>query len=549
MAVIEIAKIQVRRGQEKVTGIPTLSPGEFGWAEDTENLYIGKSITEGAVTNDNTRILTENDLQSFYSTSATAFTAYQYQGHVNGFTVTNTVIRTLQSKLDDSISVLDYDVLGDGVSLNAVYLQNAIDSLYLNTVVKNTGSNQTLVSLNIPAGIYNIERTVYLPKYVTLVGDGPGKTIINLTAANAALFQFVDQGATPGSYSSHIFVDGQVNMQGGTQPEQIVIKDMTLKYDVAISSTSSLSLLRVDCASDCLIDNVQFLGNYVAGASQPSTNNYAGIEIRGQGPLTTRDLIINNCSFDNLYYGIKSNYDIEDSIVFNSRFRNLNRGIIFSESTALANFTGPLRTRIENNKFFDIEQEGIYVGNPYGNYPTYHRSAFNVFKNVGNNLNNDNNPITSVINFLTPGNISLADYNSRFDYLNNTTSNVASSVSLVVNGPSYIESVGVYTTNITAGTNVLVKLPYSGFGQTTKLQYNISKPATNVSRTGEVKISSALLATTSTVSVTDNYTFDGPDDGVIDFSAVLNTVTNLVVLSYTSFDSTGTITYKYNQLQ
>jgi hypothetical protein len=58
MAVIEIAKIQVRRGQEHVTGVPQLDPGEFGWAEDTQNLYIGKRISEGASSDENTRILT-----------------------------------------------------------------------------------------------------------------------------------------------------------------------------------------------------------------------------------------------------------------------------------------------------------------------------------------------------------------------------------------------------------------------------------------------------------------------------------------------------------
>lgn len=41
MAVIEIAKIQVRRGQEQQTGVPPLAGGEFAWAADTENLYIG----------------------------------------------------------------------------------------------------------------------------------------------------------------------------------------------------------------------------------------------------------------------------------------------------------------------------------------------------------------------------------------------------------------------------------------------------------------------------------------------------------------------------
>ena len=62
MAVIEIAKIQVRRGQENTTGIPRLDPGEFGWAEDTQHLYIGKRISEGANTDENSRILTEIDL-------------------------------------------------------------------------------------------------------------------------------------------------------------------------------------------------------------------------------------------------------------------------------------------------------------------------------------------------------------------------------------------------------------------------------------------------------------------------------------------------------
>ena len=49
MAVIEVAKIQVRRGQEGVTGLPQLDSGEFGWALDAQNLYIGNgALAEGA---------------------------------------------------------------------------------------------------------------------------------------------------------------------------------------------------------------------------------------------------------------------------------------------------------------------------------------------------------------------------------------------------------------------------------------------------------------------------------------------------------------------
>ena len=69
MAILEIAKIQIRRGQENQTGIPQLDAGEFGWAEDTEHLWIGKSVAEGAPDNNNTRILTEGDLKQYLSES------------------------------------------------------------------------------------------------------------------------------------------------------------------------------------------------------------------------------------------------------------------------------------------------------------------------------------------------------------------------------------------------------------------------------------------------------------------------------------------------
>ena len=65
MAVVSISRIQVRRGQENQTGVPTLAGGEFGWAADTENLYIGLRREDGGARDDNVRILTENDLVNF----------------------------------------------------------------------------------------------------------------------------------------------------------------------------------------------------------------------------------------------------------------------------------------------------------------------------------------------------------------------------------------------------------------------------------------------------------------------------------------------------
>jgi len=49
MAIIEIAKIQVRRGEENVDGIPALEGGEFAWTVDTQKLFIGNgTLAEGA---------------------------------------------------------------------------------------------------------------------------------------------------------------------------------------------------------------------------------------------------------------------------------------------------------------------------------------------------------------------------------------------------------------------------------------------------------------------------------------------------------------------
>ena len=63
MAVVQISRIQVRRGQKNAgSGLPQLASGEFGWAIDTRELYIGNgSVAEGAPAVGNTKIITQHD--------------------------------------------------------------------------------------------------------------------------------------------------------------------------------------------------------------------------------------------------------------------------------------------------------------------------------------------------------------------------------------------------------------------------------------------------------------------------------------------------------
>jgi hypothetical protein len=63
MAVLEVAKIQVRSGLQE--NLPALDTGEFGWCVDTQRLFIGKgTLAEGAPQTGVTEITTEYSLAS-----------------------------------------------------------------------------------------------------------------------------------------------------------------------------------------------------------------------------------------------------------------------------------------------------------------------------------------------------------------------------------------------------------------------------------------------------------------------------------------------------
>ena len=63
MAIVQISRIQIRRGQKLTgSGVPQLAGGELGWAVDTRELYIGNgSVSEGSPAVGNSKILTEHD--------------------------------------------------------------------------------------------------------------------------------------------------------------------------------------------------------------------------------------------------------------------------------------------------------------------------------------------------------------------------------------------------------------------------------------------------------------------------------------------------------
>ena len=139
MPIVEISKIQVRRGQENQTGIPRLDPGEFAWAEDTQNLYIGKRVAEGANTDENARILTDKDLGTvFRLAQAGVFainssTAYQYKAEKAILGVIASTTQTYSIKLDNTVSITDFTstwIYSSGTDITSL-LQKTIGTLVI----------------------------------------------------------------------------------------------------------------------------------------------------------------------------------------------------------------------------------------------------------------------------------------------------------------------------------------------------------------------------------------------------------------------------------
>jgi len=204
MAVVQISRIQVRRGKENSgSGLPQLASGEMAWSVDSQNLYIGNgSVAEGAPTVGNTKILTANDLGA--NGNILDLITFQYKKNdysivTSSLGVNYPTIRGMQAKLDDQVNVIDFGATGNGVVDDTAALQLAINQLFLNPInITNPSSRKTLV---IPSGTYLTTTTLYIPSYATIVGYGIGKTIIqysNTAGTPGPVMQFVNDTATPG---------------------------------------------------------------------------------------------------------------------------------------------------------------------------------------------------------------------------------------------------------------------------------------------------------------------------------------------------------------
>lgn len=503
MAVVQISRIQVRRGQKNQgSGVPQLSGGEFGWALDSRELYIGNgSVAEGAPAVGNTKIVTEHD--NLFELADT----YTYKAGSTlqtGSNLNSPVKRTLQARLDDIVSIRSFGAPGDG-SDQTQAIQRAVDQLYLNSSVK--GDEQSRVKLILEPGIYRISNSIKLPPYASLIGAGAEKTVIQQTA-NFPAFTTVNSDSNPDDYAD------DSSSTTLTQAQRITIKDLSI--DMELMSNAGIEL---QSCKESLIQNVSINGPWLTG--DPIVEENIGIKLNSLSTVVgSHKNVINNVTFKGIAIGIGSDFDVYDNKITDCVFANVATGIRFGINTnqgSQGQSTGPARNTIQNSTFENIDQEAIYVSIGVDNL-----SSNNIFTSVGNVGGTEGNATYSVIRFDTAGNRTDGDYFSR-------SKSLGYDQSFLLANPYVSEIRGEVNTslppnNIAVGTRnalaTLFRLP-GDWSRNYRISYNYRSGNVNATRLGVLNL--VVDRINNQTFLTDEYDYIGDTNFQenIDFSAEL----------------------------
>lgn len=389
MAVTQISQIQVRTGYLEELG--NLAGGEFGWAIDAQRLFIGNGdVVDGAPFPGNTEIMTTNSMNLIEM-----FASYTFKGLAGGYRVltgpdaANDVLRTIQDKLDDFVNVKDFGAIGNGIIDDSDAIQRAIYEIY----DRYSGETDIITrrAIYFPAGTYRITRSIKIPPYVVLIGDGIDNVKIHQSESTASgCFEFV---TTLG-----LGIDNTNNVGSFAYPTGISIHGMTF------SSASDLPGVVIDSSTNCTFNNVGFLGARNR-PRLPAITEVPAVLI-GSSVSATSSIRFRNCVFSKYIYAVNFMTPIQpiSNIVFDTCiFKELAKGIVTVDSSLIYGITA------SGCKFEYISEQGIYGGQGVNGI----QSIGNVFCDVGNDYNGDTGPVTSVIEFNGTQCTSLGDYFCR----------------------------------------------------------------------------------------------------------------------------------------
>lgn len=366
MAVVQISKIQVRRGRKNgESGIPQLSSGELAWALDSQELYIGNgAVADGSPYVGNTKVLTEHDnlLELIES----------YRWGRSEPSITGSVFRTLQQKLDDRVNVKDFGATGDGSTDDTESFQTALDQLYRNT------STEFRKQLFIPTGHYRIAGTLRIPSYAILDGESQFGSVLLVNSST------VELQSTDGTLKAAF--------ESSDRPTNILVRNLSFRF-----TTGHLDLSGI---KDSEFEYVSFQGpisNLGTAAQTLSGNALVYFENSEKIGTTINHLEFDNCTFEKAYRAVNfTQVDAyESKVAFNTcHFHVLTGGVEINGVVDQVN-----QWTFDGCEFQEIAGRAFTA-----DYGTGTKILTSRFIDCGNNANLASNPEQSVVVFEQPGN-------------------------------------------------------------------------------------------------------------------------------------------------
>ena len=363
MAVVQISKIQIRRGQKNSSsGVPQLSSAELAWAVDTQELYIGNgSVQEGAPYVGNTKIITEHDNILELANS------YRFSSDDPSITLSQP--RTLLGKVDEiSVSVIDYGAVPDGsTSANAAFT-NAFRELF-----RNTNEKYKKVLL-VPNGEYLFTGDLEIPSNVILRGETQAGSKLKIDTTN---IRFITANGT-----------GLLGFTSSDRPENVFIQNLTIERSSGQTVITGLK--------NSTFENVTWKGEYVLSTPSSSINlstvDSAVFWNNDTAGIKVDDIKFKDCTFESNSLAVKCSQTVSTDTKIN--FQDCN---FFVNDTAI-NVIGIAgqgnNWQIRNCQFEEISR---YVYNSNNGVGT--KFIDSNFTNCGNSINTASDPIWPMISF------------------------------------------------------------------------------------------------------------------------------------------------------
>jgi hypothetical protein len=571
MAVVQISRIQHRRGLQE--NFPQLASAELGWSVDKRRLFIGNgTVEEGAPTTGVTEILTE------YSDVLSLGRNYTFKGLLAGFTVitgpdaNNPIIRTLQDKLDDFVSVRDFGAKGDNITDDTAAIQRALDRP-LGTAAA-AAAPFTHRTIYFPAGNYVITDTIKLPPYTRIQGEGKATTTIiarnilrKATVYNTgnpvtstyltdtgAMIKVVDQfGQSGQNYGSSV---------NGVTP-------YSLEYHVSDigfyqrATAYNQPVFQADGGTTIVLSNCLFQGDLIdLNDDGVGTDNYytnrtvPGVDIGIGAVLLTgwsaykpvRDVRIHDCEITRMNYGIQTVGEIRNLEITSSYFDQCYHHINLGVDTPQFRIDVAKVVRgvsIVGNYFRTSGAQSVIVSESAKNVT----STSNVFDGAGYGYKAGDGPLTPAIEFLSSGHYSVADVFDNtlatdYGFPDVETNGhdcvvIGSNRNGITNGLS-TERGAVSVTLDDAASETTVGVPYFDYGISTNLTLNYT-----VIHNGEVRNGVLRVNNNSGVFTWDD---EYNESGDVAFSLSANATTGDIEYTSDAVGDDAVMTYKINYL-